>query len=72
LRPQLVSEQSNTWMYTMLKEYEKMTWMWWVMNTSLNIHWYPLVWTLEQALFTFENSWLQYLLVDQFLISKKA
>jgi carbamoyltransferase len=25
LRPQLVSEQSNTWMYTMLKEYEKMT-----------------------------------------------
>lgn len=71
LRPQLVSEKTNPWMTGMLSEYEKLTWMGWVMNTSLNIHGYPLVGTLEQALFTFENSGLKYMLINNFLISKE-
>lgn len=70
LRPQLVNKESNNWMYNTLKSYEKLTGMWWVMNTSLNIHWYPLVWTIEQALFTFKNSWLKYMLIDNYLITK--
>jgi carbamoyltransferase len=38
LRPQMVTNQSNFLMYTILKEYEKLTGMGGVMNTSLNIH----------------------------------
>ncbi len=70
LRPQLVSEKTNPWMAGMLNKYEWLTGMWGVMNTSLNIHGYPLVGTLEQAMFTFENSGLKHMLVGNFLISK--
>jgi carbamoyltransferase len=41
-----------------------------IMNTSLNVHGYPLVGTLEQAMFTFEGSGLQYMAVEDFLIEK--
>ena len=71
LRPQLVNPISNLWMHTMLTKFESMTGMGGVMNTSLNIHGYPLVGTLEQALFTFENSGLEYILINTFLIQKK-
>lgn len=43
LRPQLVNTESNAWMYKMLQEYKTLTGMGGVMNTSLNIHGYPLV-----------------------------
>jgi carbamoyltransferase len=43
-----------------------------LLNTSLNIHGYPLVGTLDQALFTFENSGLEYLTLENFLIKKKT
>lgn len=72
LRPQLVDQESNAWMYDMLQTYEQLTGMWGVMNTSLNIHGYPLVGGIEQALFTFEKSGLQHLLLDTFLISKRS
>jgi carbamoyltransferase len=72
LRPQLVTWESNPWMYATLNKFEELTGMGGVMNTSLNIHGYPLVGTLEQALFTFENSGLEYILLEHFLIKKKA
>ncbi len=42
-----------------------------VLNTSFNLHSYPLVATLGQAIFTFENSGLKYLALENFLISKE-
>lgn len=71
LRPQLVNKHSNPMMYEILKKYEIATWMWGLMNTSLNIHGYPLVWTLEQAIFTLENSWLKHMIINNVLIHKK-
>lgn len=71
LRPQLVNSTTNPLMYKILKTYEATTWMWWVMNTSLNIHWYPLVWTLEQAMFTLDNSGLDHIMINNYLVSKK-
>ena len=41
------------------------------MNTSLNIHGYPLVGTLEQAMFTLDNSGLKHILLNNYLVSKK-
>jgi carbamoyltransferase len=71
LRPQLVIEKDNKDLYRLLKYYEKETGMGGLMNTSLNIHGYPLVGTLEQAVFTFENSGLVYMTIEDFLIRKK-
>lgn len=71
LRPQLVEEKDNPSLYALLKYYEKITGMGGVMNTSLNIHGYPMVGTLEQAAFTFENSGLKYMTLENYLISKK-
>ena len=71
LRPQLVNSKSNPLVYKILKEYEWLTGMWWIMNTSMNIHGYPLVGTLEQALFTLDNSWLKHMIVNNILIHKK-
>ena len=42
------------------------------MNTSYNLHGYPLVATPVQALMTFERSGLQNLALGPFLISKGA
>jgi carbamoyltransferase len=71
LRPQLVMEKDNKDLYRLLKAYEKLTGMGGLMNTSLNIHGYPLVGTLEQAAFTFENSGLKYMTLENYLIRKK-
>jgi len=38
--------------------------------TSLNLYGYPLVETLEQAMFTFENSGLKYIALENYLITK--
>jgi len=72
LRPQIVSEYDNPHMYKLLKHYEELTGMGGLLNTSLNIHGYPLVGTLEQGMFTFENSGLKYLTLENFLIKKKS
>ncbi len=72
LRPQLVTNDSNPFMYKLLKTYEQKTGMWGCMNTSLNMHGYPLVGTLEQAKFTLDNSGLNYMVIDNVLVSKKA
>ena len=70
VRPQVVTEQANPSYYRLLKEFEKRTGVGAVLNTSLNIHGYPLVATLEQALFTLENSGLRYLALGSYLIRK--
>lgn len=71
LRPQIVNAKSNARMYNVLKKYEAKTGFWWMMNTSLNIHGYPMVWTLDQAMFTLEKSWMQNLLLGNYLVTKK-
>jgi len=70
LRPQIVDKSDNIKLYKLLKYYEKMTGMGGFLNTSLNIHGYPLSWTLEQAFFTFENSSLKYLVLENYLVCK--
>ena len=41
------------------------------MNTSLNIHGYPLAETLANALFTMRNSGLRHMAIENCLISKR-
>jgi carbamoyltransferase len=71
MRPQIVSKEDSAEIYKLLKYYEEYTGMGGLLNTSLNIHGYPLVGTLDQALFTFENSGLEYLTLENYLLKKK-
>ncbi len=70
-RPQIVYNAWNPSYHTLLKEFKNLTGIGGVLNTSFNLHGEPNVETPEDALRTFENSGLQYLALENFLISKK-
>lgn len=71
IRPQLVFKNENLNLNKLLNYYQKLTGMGGLLNTSFNLHGYPLATTLDQALFTFQNSDLKYLALENFLIEKK-
>lgn len=71
LRPQIVSKKQNSFLYGVIKRYEKQTGMGGILNTSFNIHGEPIVCTPRDALSTFHRSGLRYLLIGNWLISKK-
>jgi len=70
LRPQVVRAETDGCVYKLLKHYERLTGTGGILNTSLNVHGYPLAGTLEQSLFTFENSGLRYMAVENYLLEK--
>lgn len=69
IRPQIINQDDGD-TYNLLKHFEKLTNMGGLLNTSLNLHGYPLVGTIDQAIFTFENSGLEYMAIENFLIQK--
>jgi carbamoyltransferase len=72
LRPQLVDKETNPHYHKVISEFKKITGIGGILNTSFNLHGYPLVGNLEQALFTFENSGLKYLAIQNYLVSKNV
>ena len=70
-RPQVVTKDTNKDYHKLLSYFEELTGIGAVMNTSYNLHGYPLAGTPEQAIFTFENSGLKYLALKNWIISKK-
>jgi carbamoyltransferase len=71
LRPQVVKESANPQYYRLIQMFQAKTGVGAVLNTSLNLHGYPLVATPEQALMTLEKSGLNHLALGPFLISKQ-
>jgi carbamoyltransferase len=69
-RPQLLAKEANPKYYKILKEYEKLTKRGGILNTSFNLHGYPIVLGPSEAVETFENSGLGYLALEDYLISK--
>ncbi|ABC29202.1 predicted carbamoyl transferase, NodU family [Hahella chejuensis KCTC 2396] len=70
LRPQVVKKSINPDYYKLINEFKSLSGVGAVLNTSFNLHGYPLVATPGQAIMTFENSGLRYLALGTFLISK--
>lgn len=70
LRPQVVTPTSNPSYYRLIELFEQRTGVGGVMNTSFNLHGYPLVATPEQAVFTLERTGLRHLALGPFLITK--
>ncbi len=71
-RVQIVSEDTNPRYYALLKEMEKLTGNGVVLNTSLNRRGEPMVCSPEDALEMFFGSDLEYLLLEDLLVTKRA
>lgn len=72
LRPQIVRPADNPDYHRLIEAFERRTGIGGVLNTSFNLHGYPLVATPEQALFTLQNSGLRHLAMGPLLISKRG
>ena len=69
-RPQTVSSEYNPEYETVLKSFEAKTGRGAILNTSFNIHGYPIGYSPELAIKTFTNSDLNYLAIGNYLIKK--
>lgn len=70
VRPQLVTAGHNEKYHYLIKEFSKLTGIGGVLNTSLNLHGLPLVHTPEDAFYLMENSSLNYLAIENYLLEK--
>jgi carbamoyltransferase len=70
-RPQTVAKEWNPSYYRTLELWRELTGVGAILNTSFNLHGYPIVNSPEQALWTMENSYLDYLAIGKWLIQNK-
>ena len=71
-RAQFVERDINPSYWTLIKAFERRTGTACVLNTSFNLHGYPLVNTPEEALSVFINSGLDYLAIGNYLVAKPS
>jgi len=72
VRPQILDKVSNPNYYSIIQNFSKKTGIPALLNTSLNLHGNPMASSLNNVIYTFKNSGLKYLyLNDNFLIKKK-
>ncbi len=71
-RAQIVRREANPRYWNLLQHFESHTGMSAVLNTSFNLHGYPLVYSPEDAIHVFLNSGLDCLALEDFLITKKS
>lgn len=70
IRPQLVNKAWNPKYHKVIREFEKLTGIAGVLNTSFNLHGLPIVLGPSEALHVFENSGIKYLVLEDYLLSK--
>lgn len=70
-RPQLLEKDYNASYYDLIDNFEKHTGIPALLNTSFNLHGYPIVCTPTDAINTLKKSGLKYLAIGNYLISKK-
>ena len=71
IRPQMVKKEHNPMYYNIIKEFEKLTGVGAILNTSFNLHGFPIVQGANDAFQTFKNSGLKHLVLENYLIQKK-
>jgi carbamoyltransferase len=69
-RAQLVTRHINPEYYTIIQNFKKLTGISAVLNTSFNLHGFPLVYNPIDALNVFNKSGLEFLAINDYLISK--
>jgi len=71
VRPQVVTPGMNQSYYDLLCAFEKLTGRGVLLNTSFNLHGKPVVLGPREAIFTFENSEIDALVLENILIRRK-
>lgn len=69
-RPQLIREEDNSSYYKIVKEYQRLTGLPCVINTSFNMHEEPIVNTAEQAVTAFKQSGLDALILGDVIVEQ--
>ena len=69
-RPQLLSKRDNPEYYEIIKNFKKITGVGALLNTSLNLHGLPVVRDANDAIYVFENSGLDILILENFIFKK--
>ena len=69
-RPQVVNNEWNPAFHRILKEFERLTGRGVILNTSFNLHGYPIVDSPEDAIDVLEKSGLKYLALGDWLLMK--
>lgn len=69
-RPHEVMKEHNPNYHRLIREFEKISGIGAVLNTSFNLHGYPIVCSPKDALYVFANSGLKFLALGNFLVSK--
>lgn len=69
-RPQAVRKSWNPEYHALISHFKKLTGVGAVLNTSFNLHGYPVARTVEDAFMVMDNSKLPHLIIDDFLISR--
>jgi carbamoyltransferase len=70
VRPQEVTEKWNPDFYRLIKHYEEITGEGIILNTSFNLHGYPIVYQPAEAIDVFDRSGLQYLALGNWWVWK--
>ena len=70
-RAQIVCKNENPEYWEIINEFGNLTGTYCVLNTSFNLHGYPLVYSPADAMEVFLNSGLDYLVLNNLLITKK-
>jgi carbamoyltransferase len=70
IRPQMLRQSTNPSYHKILKAFERRTGIGGVLNTSFNLHGFPIVLGPKEAFHAFENSGLTHLAMENHLISK--
>lgn len=71
VRPQEVSELDNPDFYRLIKHYEELTGEGILLNTSFNLHGYPIVYRPVEAIDVFDRSGLRYLALGNWWVWKE-
>lgn len=71
LRPQFVEKKHNPQYHNLISEFENITGIGGLLNTSLNLHGEPIVGNVEDAIHTLVNSELDGMVIDNCLLMRK-
>ncbi len=69
-RPQSIFKEDNNFIYNILKEFKKETGLGMLINTSFNVHEEPIVESYADAIKSFKESKLDYLVLEEQIIVK--
>ncbi len=70
-RPQEIARAWNPDYWRILERFEALTGRGCLLNTSFNLHGYPIVYSAKDALEVFENSGLEYLALGNYMVRKE-